>query len=277
MMITELKKSEFHKCKNLLHAQGQLEAKAVVEGVNPGRIFVDNIDAPTSGVIWMGNNDGFFFIGNERNKKFNNELNHFVDTVITPEAKKVELSWFEGIGNHYKWDDTIKSVFANRRLGSWKQRVYTLEKNDYKSNFNLMIEEGYDIVEINEELFKNRNKSINNIDFLHSQIAESWSSASSFFRKGIGYCVIYRNKIVSICISSFVVDNVHCIAIETLEEHQGKKLAQKVALAYVEDCMRNNFIPYWDCMESNKPSIAVAERIGFRIKFHYLGYDFKLE
>lgn len=64
MMITELKKSEFYKCKDLLYAQGvQLEAKAVVEGVNPGRIFVDDIETPASGLIWLGNNDGFFFIG----------------------------------------------------------------------------------------------------------------------------------------------------------------------------------------------------------------------
>lgn len=276
MMIIELKKSQFHRCKDLLLKQSQPEAKAVVEGVNPGRIFVDNINAPTSGVVWLGNNDGFFFIGNERNERFNNELNHFVDTVITPEAKKVGLTWFEGIGDHHKWDDTIKRVFANRHLGSWKQRVYTLEKNDYKSNFNLMIEEGYDIVKMSEALFENKDKSIKNIDFLHSQIAETWSSPDTFLHKGVGYCVIYKNEIVSICFSNFVVDNIHSIAIETLEEQQGKKLAQKVASAYVEDCMRNNFIPYWDCMESNKPSIAVAERIGFRMKFHYVGYDFKL-
>ncbi len=62
-MISELKKSEFFKCRYMLYEQGQLEAKAVVEGINPGRIFVDDIESPASGLIWLSNNDGFFFIG----------------------------------------------------------------------------------------------------------------------------------------------------------------------------------------------------------------------
>ena len=276
-MISELKRADFYKCRDLLYEQGQLEAKAVVEGVNPGRIFVDDIDSPTSGLIWLGNNDGFFFIGNERNQGFNIKLNHFIDTIIIPEAKKVGLTWFEGIGNHNKWTETIKKVFENRNLGSENQRVYTLQKNDYKDNFQLKIEDGYNIVKISETLFKNSDKSIENIDFLHSKLLEFWSSPKSFFNEGIGYCVVYKNIIVSICFSGFVVDNVHCIDIETLEVHQGKKLAQKVALTFVEDCLKNKLVPYWDCMESNKPSIAVAENIGFRNVFNYIGYDFKIE
>lgn len=275
-MITELKKSEFYKCKNLLHEQSQLEAKAVVAGVNPGRIFVDDIESPTSGLIWLGNNDGFFFIGNEKNEKFNTKLNHFIDTVIVPEAKKVGLTWFEGIGDHNKWDEKIKRLFEDRHLGRWDQRVYTFQKNDYKGNFEPAIEEGYNIVKISERLFENSNRSVENIEFLHSRIVESWSSLNSFFNKGIGYCVMYKNKIVSICFSNFAVDNIHAIAIETLEEHQGKKLAQKVALIYVKDCLENNFVPYWDCTDSNKPSIAVAEKIGFRNVFNYTGYEFKI-
>ena len=43
-MITELQKNELYRCKALLNEQGQLEVKAVVEGVNPGRIFVDQIN-----------------------------------------------------------------------------------------------------------------------------------------------------------------------------------------------------------------------------------------
>ena len=118
-MISELKKLEFYKCKELLYEQGQLEAKAVIEGVNPGRVFVDDTDWPTSGLIWLGNNDGFIFIGDEKNEGFNNELNNFVDNIIIPEATKVGLNWFEGIGNHGKWNTIIKEVFKSRNLGSW--------------------------------------------------------------------------------------------------------------------------------------------------------------
>jgi len=69
-MITELQQNEFYRCKRLLNEEEKLEVKAVVEGVNPGRIFVDQIDTPQSALIWLGNNDGFLFIGNEDNKQF---------------------------------------------------------------------------------------------------------------------------------------------------------------------------------------------------------------
>lgn len=273
-MISELKKLKFYKCNDLLYEQGQLEAKAVIKGVNPGRVFVDDIDSPTSGLIWLGNNDGFIFIGDEKNEGFNKELNNFIDKIIIPEAINVGLNWFEGIGNHRKWNTTIKKVFKSRNLGSWNQRVYTLQKDDYKCNYDLAIEQGYKVVKICETLFENNDYSIKNIEFLHSKILEFWSSSETFFSEGIGYCVIYKDEIVSICFSGFVVGNVHCIDIETLEGHQGKKLAQKIALSFVKDCLDNNIVPYWDCMESNKPSIAIAENIGFRNVFNYIGYEF---
>ena len=110
-MLFELDKTEFSKCRKLLNEQGQLEALAIVENINPGRIFVDDISNPVSGLIWLGNNDGFIFFGSEQNELFNKELNHFIDFVITSEAKKVHLKWFEGVGNHEKWNNIIERVF----------------------------------------------------------------------------------------------------------------------------------------------------------------------
>ena len=64
--------------------------------------------------------------------------------------------------------------------------------------------------------------------------------------------------------------------IETVKEHQKKKLGQKIAHFLVKDCLNHDQVPYWDCMEVNKPSVAVAERLGFQITYRYVGYEFKL-
>lgn len=82
--ILELNQSEFHK--RIINEQGQLEAKAIITGVNPDRIFVDDMITPKLGLIWLGNNDGFIFIGDESNESFNKEMNTFMDDVIAPEA-----------------------------------------------------------------------------------------------------------------------------------------------------------------------------------------------
>lgn len=53
-----------------------------------------------------------------------------------------------------------------------------------------------------------------------------------------------------------------------------KKLAQKLAHCFVQECLKNDLIPYWDCMEENKPSIAIAENIGLTNVLNYKGYYF---
>lgn len=272
-MISELSKNDFYKCSSLINERGQLEVKAVIAGVNPGRIFVDNISSPNSGLIWLGNNDGFFFIGNAENEEFNKEMKHLINNVIKPEAKKVGLNCFEGIGNHSKWNKTIERIFQHRNLKSWNQRVYTLRKEDYENHHESKIEQGYTVLKMDKALYENNN-TFKNIDFLQSKILEFWSSPDHFFNEGIGYCIVYDDLIVSVCFSGFVFENIHCIDIETMEEHQGKKLAQKITHSFVKDCLENNITPYWDCMELNKPSVAVVENVGFINVCNYVGYYF---
>jgi GNAT superfamily N-acetyltransferase len=273
-MISELSKDHFSKCRALLNEVGQIEAKAVIEGINPGRVFVDDLDVPSSGFIWLGNNDGFIFFGNEHNESFNHELDHYFEQVIIPEAKKVGLKWFEGVGNHANWNMTIQNVFGHRKLGSWNQLVYTLVKEDYKGNIELKTNEDYEVMKISSSLLESN--TIKNAEFLLKKISEFWSSPSDFLKNGIGYCAIFNHEIVSVCFSGFVVDNFHCIDIETLAAHRGKKLAQRLAHAYVLDCLEHNLVPYWDCMEMNKPSVAVVENLGFQNRFNYVGYEFPL-
>ncbi|CAG9621557.1 GNAT family N-acetyltransferase [Sutcliffiella rhizosphaerae] len=273
-MIIELDKNEFIKCSSLLPSDGQMEAKAIAAGVNPGRIFVDDQQSPTTGLIWLGNNDGFIFIGDETNDKFTNQLNDFVDKFILIEAKKVGLEWFEGIGIHGKWDPMIERVFAYRELNSWKQRVYTIaaecfNKDTLPHNF-----EGYQTKRISKQLFDSEEINTNLLD---THIDEYWPTIQDFFDKGIGYCSIYNNVVVAYCFSSFIFENVHCIDIKTAENHRGKKIAQNLAYFYVKECIQREITPYWDCMEQNKPSIAVAENIGFTHTRTYTGYEFPLK
>lgn len=59
-MIFELNKDDFYKCTDLVNEKGQLEVKAVIAGVNPGRIFVVNISSPNSGLICLAIQDIFY-------------------------------------------------------------------------------------------------------------------------------------------------------------------------------------------------------------------------
>ncbi|MGR3764180.1 GNAT family N-acetyltransferase [Rossellomorea sp. NS-SX7] len=276
-MISELNKSEYYKCKALINEEGLLESKAVIEGENHGRIFVNDPIAPSSGFIWLGSNNGFIFIGNEDNEEFNLELNHFFNTIIKTDALKVDMTAFEAIGNHSKWNKTIKKVFGEN-VNGYNQRVYELQKDDYRKQNEPVIEQGYEVRKITKNILENKGHlTYENIGFLHSKLLEFWTSFERFLHYGHGYMVFYENEIVSVCFSGVVAGNVHGIDIETLEHHQGKKLAQKAAHSFVQDCIDNHITPYWDCMEINESSVSVAESIGFKNTFNYSWYSITFE
>ncbi|MEI2666253.1 GNAT family N-acetyltransferase [Rossellomorea sp. LJF3] len=276
-MIPELEPSEFYKCKKLLVHDGLLESKAAVEGMHSDRIFVDDPMSPDSGFIWLGSNNGFIFIGNEENTGFNSQLNHHFNTVIKPEANRVGLTGFEAIGDHPKWNKTIKNVFGENLKG-YHQKVYELQKDHYIQKNEPLLEQGYKTVKITKSMVENNgSETYRNIEFLQSKVLQFWPSLERFFRHGVGYMVVYENEIVSVCFSGVVAGNVHGIDIETLPHHQGKKLAQKVAHAFLQDCLENEIIPYWDCMEINEASVSIAEKIGFRNKLNYSWYSVPFE
>lgn len=275
-MIQELQQADFYLCKSIFHKDGQLEIKAVIEGISPGRIFVDNIISPKTGLVWLGNNDGFCFIGDETNKEFTNHIQSLVQHVIIPEANKVELKYFECFGDHENWNDVIEEVFEDKNIKSWGQRVYTLNKFSNVSLLDTKLEEGYNIVEITESLLDNENGYIKNIEFIRDIIVEFWGTYKAFFKNGYGYCCIYNDIVVSCCYSGFVIGNTHCVGIETLEAHRGRKLAQSVTATYLNEGYKRHYNFYWDCMDSNVASIAVAERLGFKHKANYTGHYFKL-
>ncbi|RIW30729.1 GNAT family N-acetyltransferase [Bacillus salacetis] len=268
-MILELKHAEFGKCKNILSDNSLLETKAVIEGTHPGRIFTDDAASPASGFIWLGSNNGFIFIGDENNEKFNTGLYDYFKRAIEPEARKQGMSSFEAIGDHPAWDATFKIVFGENITG-YNQRVYQLQKNHYRKQDEPVLEQGYDVVKITRETL---NAPYDNQNFLHSKILEFWPSLEAFLNEGIGYIVIGGNEIASICFSGVVAGSVHGIDIETLEHHRGRKLGQAAAHAFVKDCLEQGLTPYWDCMEVNKPSVSIAENLGFTKKLEYRWYS----
>ncbi|MBW3111619.1 GNAT family N-acetyltransferase [Bacillus sp. MCCB 382] len=270
-MILELEKSEFYKCKGFIHDEGLLETVAVIDGDHPGRVFVDDLMAPTSGFIWLGSQNGFIFMGDADNEEFNVKLNYFFHPVIKPDAHKVGLTAFEAIGNHLKWNKTLKKVYGENIIG-YNQKVYELKESDYRKQNEPELDQGYEVMKITRDILED-NGVLGNINFLRSKILEFWPSFERFLDKGIGYAAIYENEVVSVCFSGVVAGNVHGVDIETVKHHQGKKLGQRVAHSFVRECLEKHLTPYWDCMEINQPSVSIAENIGFENTLNYVWYS----
>lgn len=272
-MLIELEPSQFGRCAKITNPHGHLEVRAIIGGNNPGRVFVDDEEKPTSGLVWLGNHDGFFFIGNEKNSEFNRKVSSFIDRVIAPQAQEFGLEWFECFGNHRGWEDQIKNIFSGREMQTWNQRVFTLPKGKSVSPDHANPGEGFSLIRLNPENF---NPEISNYPFWLKRVCEFWGELDSFFALGFGYGILRNKEMVGICFSGFAKGDMHGIDIETLSSFRGQKLAQIMARSFVRECRAQELFPYWDCMEGNKASEAVARKIGLVESFSYRGFEFAL-
>lgn len=201
------------------------------------------------------------------------EMHQFLNEKIAAEAVTLGINWFEGFGHHPNWDGTIRAILGDHYYEECTQKVYKIEESQYVYENEPKINEEYMLLKITEE-----NVALYHLldnSFFKEQLFSFWSSLPSFYEKGMGYVALYDGHVVSICFSGFVSGNTHAVAIETLQSHQGKKLAQKLAHLFAQDCFKKGYAVYWDCMGENAPSIAIAKKLGFIEAFCYTVYEYK--
>ena len=273
-MIKELSKENYLHIKHFMDGQFiNLEIRSVAIGPNPGCIFVDDLDNPKTALVWSKGIEGFYFIGDEENPAFNDHINQFIDDVITPRASHLNYNRFEFSGTSPEWDETIEKIFAHRGLERSKQYVYKNKNLKDSIKDKLELEQGYQINEIRPEVLTSE---LDNLDFLKSNILAWWDSVNDFFDHGIGYFIVNNNSIVASCMTSFMDQNSMESHIETLKEHRRKGLARKGVNQFLKYCLEHDYEPYWDCMETNAGSRAVATSLGYQKDFEYRLYNFKL-
>ena len=249
------------------------EARAVLDGNNPGWVFVDKPDLPGAALVWAQGIEGFYLIGDANCAVFQNELDRFTDHALKPRLKELGITWLEISGDE-TWDAVIEKVYQGRSLEISQQYVYTLPADTRPEYFQRKPVIAPEIKRIDRELFGDL--EIMSREFLFSKLNKFWGDAEAFMRGGFGYVLLVNEEIISLCFSGFVAGNMHVIDIETKAAHQKKGYAEKVAQAYIADCIDRRFQPYWDCMVENIASARLAEKLGFKKSHLYTLYSLPL-
>jgi len=249
------------------------EALAVVEGNNPGWIFVDDPHTPRAALIWAHGIQGFYAIGNADCAVFKKELGVFTDEVLHPRLLKLGLNWLEISGNE-AWNTVIENAFAERNLQCSHQWVYTLESRRYKIVTHTTSKDEYQVLRVDP--YATADLFVNNKEFLISKLVQFWGDVDPFYDTGVGHVLITGEEIASLCISGFVAGNVHAIDIETGERYRRKGFAEAVARAYIEECAKKQLNLHWDCMAKNTASTRLAEKLGFVKSHEYTLYSFPI-
>jgi hypothetical protein len=235
------------------------EAHAVIEGTNPGEVYVNNSKKPTSALVWNQGMQSYYFIGETKNEKFLKEIKAYVNDVILQDLKVKDINWFEVIGTDRQWEAIIEELFRDKGIKYEYQLVYRLNDNKEvkektKSKYELCIKK------LTKDVLAS---NISNLDFLINELELFWGTMENFFDNGTCYYATENNKAVSICYTGFKAKRVDTIGIRTLNEYQKKGYAFELATRFIEDCISRNVSPYWDCSADNKGSRQLARKLGF--------------
>ncbi len=233
----------------------------IVSQESKGNLWVNNIDAPTIAIAESYAVGGFAFLGTYQSNKDFIELKAFLEADLLPQVKKNGCHCFEFSIESDNIREYILDMFQDKQLQTEREisfRINTtpiIEKN---------IPKEYQILKVDAMFWKMLSDGqFDNVDLLRERLLGSWYSFEEFEHKSIAYCTVIDNRIVAVIVGTANYKNIIPIDIETEESHRRKGLAYAIAAKFIADCLNNDFIPQWDCVESNPSSYNMARKLGF--------------
>lgn len=274
-MIYQVDKERFADIVHLVSKEwDNIEIKSVLSGMNSGEVFVDSTNNPETALIWSYGIKGFYFIGDFNNSKFNDEIFDFIYSNLKRKIINNGLEDFEFSGDCQKWDSVLESIFSRRNLLRSKQCVYKLNPVEWNIHTYKTIPKEIYIKRIDRKFLQS--SEISGLMFLESEIIRWWDSIDYFTKNAFGYCIVYKNKILSYCLTNFIFQHTYTIGIETLEKYRRKGYCQIATEAFITELLQNGLEPYWDCMFTNTASRRLAETLGFYLDHTYSLYRVSL-
>lgn len=252
----QLKNNDFSKIAHLVKSQDELSVISVINGVMPGEIFVNSIDNPT--VALIKTSECNLIAGSANDVDFNSEVSMKLDfwDQLTPDSSE--------------WIDIIPSIHKNPFIRKYKRRHYILSRDDFEE-CNIPLKDGYTIEKVDLDLL--RQKSYENSEKLLDWIAD-WDNDARFQKYGAGYFIHNDKVIVSWSLSDCSFDKEIAIGIHTDERYRKNGFGIIVVSATIKDCFAKGYEKiHWLCVDTNKGSITIAEKSGFKYNNDYYSFS----
>jgi RimJ/RimL family protein N-acetyltransferase len=264
-MIFELERIDYPKARVLYRElEFHLTSFAVLDGMNPGRVFVEDPAAPKSS--FMISPEGSYLAGTPDNEKFNSALNEALFSGALFDRKD---TWLYFILSSDGWIDQLGSICAPRSPLAVARRHYVCRHLvlDWRNR----IPDGFTVRPIDGTLLSETSLEIP--EHILEWIQNNWGSTADFLQRGFGAVTLHGNKIVSWSVADCRSGDGCEIGIQTDPEYRQRGLAAITAAAAVETAFSSGFsMVGWQCNEDNAGSFRTAERVGFELERCYTMY-----
>lgn len=253
--MNKLDSKEYMKIANLVKSENELSVFSVINSIMPGEIYVNDIDNPTAALI--STSECNLIAGDSNDEFFNSEVSSVIDfwDQLTPDSKE--------------WIDKIPNIHKNPFIKKYKRRHYVLSIDKFME-CESTLKEGYVLEKVNLSLIRER--ALENSEKL-LEWAENWVDDESFEKYGTGYYIHNNEVIVSWSLSDCSFDKKVAIGIQTAERYRKNGFGKIVVAATIKNCFAKGYEKIdWLCVDSNKGSIAIAEKLGFTYNNDYYSF-----
>jgi RimJ/RimL family protein N-acetyltransferase len=266
-MIYKLDKTEYEKVRPLFQAfEYHLTSAAVLDGNNPGKVFVDNSARPQS--AFMFSPEGCYLAGNSGHDAFNRALNealHGKQLLGEP----MEALCF--VCASTSWEKQLAVVLHPHQPIQIPRRHYSCRKLKYDWRVNLP--DGFAVYRVDEALLNRPELEIPR--HIKGWIENNWGATADFLQRGFGFVTLHKDaddavRVVSWSLADCRSGDACEIGIHAVKEYRRRGLATITAAAAVEYALSNGYsMVGWQCSEDNLGSIGTAEKVGFERERDY--------
>ena len=248
--MDELPGQDLDRVRHLFEAEHlALAIDAMVAGNSPATAWVDDGAKPRAAAIWDGSHS--LYIGGPA------ERTRLLSTAISGHVASAR----PGLVKVYATESAAGAALAGRKLDRRDRVFYRGGKlliQDWQSRLPAELR----ISSIRDEF--RQVGVLGNFADVASEIESCWPSMDDFLRAGFGFCAHDGETIVCWCTAEYVSNGRCGIGIETVPGYRGRGVATLTASAFVDHCAARDITPHWDSWSSNAPSVAVAQKVGFR-------------
>ncbi|HEY9075231.1 MAG TPA: GNAT family N-acetyltransferase [Anaerolineaceae bacterium] len=223
---------------------------AICDGYNKGRVFTDRAQNPRVALVWSS--VGYLCLAGEIGEAGNvDDLHRTLTEILIPASLAGGETSLILIASPSAWKERFASLLPGRNMIEIFRQPFAFNPALFMNLPRPEIPVGMRLIPIDAMLAEK------------AGILASWASLNDFLSNGIGYALLDGEAVASICTSVFTSRERVEIDVQTAEPYRRRGLATIVASALIEESLRRGRQPNWECFWDNRPSIALAGRLGF--------------
>ena len=211
---------------------------AILDGVMPGRILVDDPQRPSFAMI-QESAEGTAYLGGDADPS----LLHAGVGLLRRDQDVVICLWPD--------DPRVAALPpAPDYMGE------AIDFTDHRPADPVALPDGHTLCAIDADLVPR----LHGFDYYVAM----FGNVTQALAGTVGYCVLWEDAVVSEAVAGPFARGLAEIGVGTEAAHRGKGLATAVAARVISACEERGFQPFWNAAQQNEASIALAHRLGFQ-------------